>query len=169
MHEDRELAVRARAAVAADMPEILRLVAQVYWDMHALYGGPEPETNREWERRVRASVARRLGDDVAIFVVDGVGGKLGSVAVGRISESLPSPRRSHSLEGYIEWVGTDPQLRRRGFATAATQELLNWFREKNALSVSLNASKEAESLYLNLGFDDAGPRSLGIRLNGDQP
>lgn len=168
MCEEAPFPICARTAVSADMPEILRLVAQVYWDMHAVYGGPEPKTDARWESLVAASLDRRLGDDVAAFVVEGADGKIASVAVGRLSETLPSPRRSHVLEGYIEWVGTDRECRGRGYATAATEELLNWFRSRGALSVSVHASKAAESLYLRMGFDDGGPRALSIRLAEDE-
>lgn len=169
MHNKTTFPVRAREAIPADGPEIVRLVAQVYWDMHAFYGGPPPTTDAQWQDRVTTSLKVRVGHDVAIFVVDGAEGSLASVAVGRIAETLPSPRRANALEGYIEWVGTDPQFRGQGFATAATGQLLNWFTANQALSVSLHASPAAESLYLRMGFSDDGPRALSIRLVDDAP
>jgi GNAT superfamily N-acetyltransferase len=168
MYSPADGPVVARAAVVGDRSEILRLVAQVYSDMHALYGGVAPVADEQWQRRVTASLDRRLGKDVAIFVVDGTEGCLASVAVGRISETLPSPRREHVLEGYIEWVGTDPRYRGRGYASAATRKLLQWFYANEAISVSLHASPAAESLYLRMGFSDEGPRALSIRLGEDQ-
>lgn len=168
MYEEALLPICPRTAVSEDTPEILRLVAQVYWDMHAVYGGPEPKTDAHWESLVAASLDRRLGDDVAAFVVEDADGKICSLAVGRLSETLPSPRRLHVLEGYIEWVGTDRQRRGRGYATAATETLLDWFRSRGALSVSVHASKVAESLYVRLGFDDGGPRGLSIRLAAEE-
>jgi len=169
MYEEPSSPICVRAAGSADTPEVIRLVAQVYWDMHAVYGGPEPLTDTQWEDSVRDSLERRLGTDVGIFVVDGADGRLASVAVGRISETLPSPRRSNVSEGCIEWVGTDPQSRGHGFANAVTRELLEWFRLRKAVSVSLYASSAAESLYLRMGFDDGdgGPRALSIRLKED--
>lgn len=164
MYAPANLPVAVRVAVAGDRGEILRLVAQVYSDMHTVYGGTAPATDAEWEARVTASLDRRLGNDVAIFVVEGAVGHLASMAVGRISETLPSPRHVYFLEGYVEWVGTDSQYRGMGYASAAVHELLQWFQANDAMSVSLNASPDAESIYLRMGFNDDGPRALSIRL-----
>ena len=42
--------------------------------------------------------------------------------------------------------------RRRGYARACMEELLQWFRERGVPHVDLNASAEAEALYASLGF-----------------
>jgi len=154
----------ARPARAEDRGEILRIVGEVYRRMHAVYGGTPPNLDEKWQARVEESLDRRLGRDVAIYVIDGEEGRLASVAVGRLSETLPSPRRENVMEGYIEWVGTDPAYRGRGYASSVTTHLLGWFRSQEATSVSLNASPEAESLYRKMGFTDEGPRALSIRL-----
>ena len=51
-----------------------------------------------------------------------------------------------------------------GYASAAVHELLQWIQANDAMSVSLNASPDADSIYLRMGFNDDGPRALSIRL-----
>ncbi len=58
----------------------------------------------------------------------------------------------HGRVGHVFSVATDPQVRRRGYARACMEELLEWFRERGAAQVELNASAEAEPLYASLGF-----------------
>jgi len=162
-------ATSVRAYSGADQSELLRLLRQMYHDMHGVYGGTPPALDLEWERRLLASVERRLDRDIAIFVVEGEPGRLAALAGGRIGEGLPSPRRRHVGEGYIEWVVTDAPYRKRGYATAVTERLLEWFRETGALSVSLNSSPAAEAMYTNLGFSADGPKALSLRLDERHP
>jgi ribosomal protein S18 acetylase RimI-like enzyme len=52
----------------------------------------------------------------------------------------------HGSVGYVFSVATAPDARRRGYARACMETLLDWFREKGAAQVDLNASAEAEPL-----------------------
>ncbi|WP_395640275.1 GNAT family N-acetyltransferase [Pseudolysinimonas sp.] len=61
---------------------------------------------------------------------------------------------------------TDREFRQRGCASVAVSRLLEWFREADALTVSLTASPAAESLYRRLGFSAEGPKAFSIRLEG---
>ena len=155
---------RVREYCVEDQAELLRLLRLMYQDMHSVYGGIPPALDVDWEQHLVASIESRLGRDIAIFVVEGPQGKLASLAGGRVSEGLPSPRRRHTREGYIEWVVTDAECRKRGHASAVIVRLLAWFRETEALSVGLNSSPAAESMYANLGFSAEGPRAFSIRL-----
>lgn len=148
----------------SDRAELARLLRQMYQDMHAVYGGTAPALDADWEHRLTTSIEHRLGRDLGIFVIEGERGQLVSLAGGRICEGLPSPRRRHLMEGYIEWVVTDATHRRRGYASAVIKRLLEWFRQAEALSVSLNSSPAAESIYLNLGFSADGPRALSMHM-----
>lgn len=53
---------------------------------------------------------------------------------------------------YIGWVGTDPNYRKRGYASLLLQTLFNLLREIKAEYVDLDAVMTARSLYKKLGF-----------------
>ncbi|MGX1407638.1 GNAT superfamily N-acetyltransferase [Streptomyces ambofaciens] len=61
-------------------------------------------------------------------------------------------RPANGLIGYVFSVATDPDARRRGYARACMDELLEWFRERGAGHVMLTASPDAEPLYASMGF-----------------
>ena len=65
--------------------------------------------------------------------------------------------------GYVQWVATDPEFRRRGHSRAVMVALLTWFRTEHVTIVDLRATPEAESLYRSLGFTDVDTVTLRLR------
>jgi GNAT superfamily N-acetyltransferase len=92
---------------------------------------------------------------MAAFVVDAPDGSgLACGVVGTLDRRPPGPRRplASSVVGHVSSMATDPRWRRRGLARTALEALLDWFGERGAASVTLNATAEGEPLYRSLGF-----------------
>ncbi|MFI9804893.1 GNAT family N-acetyltransferase [Streptomyces sp. NPDC052301] len=143
----------ARRALPEDAAEVLRL-RQVMID--SLGGGGGAGTT-EWHAEslptLRARLAEADGNFVA-FVVDRPErpGTLAALAAGTLEYRMGRAGNPHGRVGHVFSVATDPDARRRGYARACVEELLTWFRERDAVHVDLNASAEAEPLYASLGF-----------------
>jgi hypothetical protein len=91
----------ARAAVADDIDEIVRLVAAMFLDLG------DAEIPASWAGLAAAALHERLWVDVGAFVVDTPDSDgLAAVAVGLIETRLPSPRRRCGGD-------SPPQQRRR--------------------------------------------------------
>ena len=110
-----------------------------------------------WWARALPSLREKLGEvdgDFAAFVVDHPDrpGALAALVAGTVDYRIGKAGNPHGLAGYVFSVATDPGARRRGYARACMDELLEWFREKGAGQVMLTASAEAEPLYVSLGF-----------------
>lgn len=140
-----------RRARPEDAEELLRL-RQVMIDS---LSGTDPST--QWHAVSLPTVRARLSDvdgDFAAFAVDHPGrpGALASLVAGTLEYRIGRADNPHGAVGYVFSVATDPETRRRGYARACMEELLHWFRSRGAAQVDLNASAEAESLYVSLGF-----------------
>ncbi len=148
----------ARPAGPADVPETVRLVSIMYAELGTATGPP-------WATRAEAALLGRLWADLGIFVVDAPDDSraLAACAVGVLHRGLPSPRRATEITGYVEWVVTDPDHRRRGHAWSATAALLAWLVEQGAAVIDVHSSADAEPLYRRLGFTDDGPVALRRR------
>src|SRR5207302_2112040 len=133
MPDDR--GVRARQAAVADIDEVLRVAAY----MCEAIGRPVDD---EWRVAAAAHLRARLGDDAAVFVVDSPEepGRLVSVGAGSIQSRLPIPGRPRGQAGYIQWVSTVPDFRRRGASRAVMEGLLAWYCERGIEVVELHAT-----------------------------
>ena len=104
------------------------------------------------------TVRARLADpdgDFAAFVVDHPDrrpGALAALVAGTVEYRIGRADNPHGAVGYVFSVATDPDARRRGYARACMETLLDWFRERDVAQVDLNASADAEPLYASLGF-----------------
>ena len=141
-----------RQADREDAGEIIRLAALMYQAMGL--------------DAAAAALPRRLGADAVVFVADvpGSAGRLAATGAGTIATRLPGPANRGATVGYIQWVSTDPQWRRRGLARLITAALLGWFREREVRAVELHATPEAAALYRSLGFGPGANPGLRIRL-----
>ncbi|WP_328771947.1 GNAT family N-acetyltransferase [Streptomyces sp. NBC_00286] len=140
-----------RRATPEDAEEVLRLRQVMIDSVHAT------DSSTEWQAESLPTLRARLADaegEFAAFVVDHPSrlGALAALAVGTIEYRIGRAGNPHGAVGYVFSVATDPDARRRGYARACMETLLDWFREKGAAQVDLNASAEAEPLYASLGF-----------------
>jgi GNAT superfamily N-acetyltransferase len=118
-----------------------------------------------WLATGEREVVERLGGDLMAFVVDHPtrAGTLVASAAGSIHRRLPRPGTPVFSVGYVQWVATEPDFRRRGLARGVMVGLLDWFERRDVFAVELHATAQAESLYLSMGFSDEGARALRKR------
>src|SRR5260221_9049981 len=123
-------------------------------------------SDERWLYEGRRHVNERLGHDLAVFVVDHPSqpGRLAASAAGTVTARLPTPVNPSGLTGYVQWVCTDPDLRRRGLGRQVMTSLLRFFDDRGVVTVELHSTQGAEPLYRPLGFGDDGPRALRRRL-----
>lgn len=116
----------ARPAHRGDTDEIVRLAEGMFAELNARAPGAS------WREAAREAVHDRVGDDLAAFVVDHPEhpGRLIALAAGIITRRLPTTRSPSGRVGYVQWVATDCDWRRRGFARVAITALLGWFDSK---------------------------------------
>lgn len=152
-----------RRAAPEDAPEVLRL-RQVMIDSMTPSDGPT-----EWHTRSLPTLLARLSEpdgDFAAFVVDHPErpGALAALVVGTIEYRIGRPGNPEGIVGFVFSVATDPDARRRGYARACMDGLLDWFRSRGAAQVHLTASAQAEPLYAALGFQPKPDPLMELRL-----
>lgn len=157
-----------RRAAPEDAEEVLRL-RQVMLDSVFPAGGAQPPT--DWHAESLPTLRARLADpdgDLAAFVVDHPDperrGMLAALVVGTLEYRIGRAGNPHGRVGHVFSVATDPGARRRGYARACMEALLDWFRERGAVQVDLNASAAAEPLYASLGFVRKPDPSMRLHL-----
>ncbi len=107
-----------------------------------------------WREAATAAVVERDETRVAMFVVDHPGqvGVLVSCGAGIVLERLPNPWHPNGLAGYVQWMSTEPEFRRRGMARAVLRAVLAWFEERGVDNVELHATEQGAPLYRSEGF-----------------
>jgi GNAT superfamily N-acetyltransferase len=140
----------ARIATADDVEELLRLRAVL---LRAFHRGPWDDDWREPAREFLTSSLTESSPAMAAFVVDRPSGDgLAACAVGTIEHRLGAPGNPFGRNGYVYNVGTDPDMRRRGYSRACMTALLDWFESRGVPRITLMATKDGEPLYESLGF-----------------
>jgi GNAT superfamily N-acetyltransferase len=151
--------VVVRAALAADAPELMRLRGVMLASMTGTAVEPG-----EWYQTGLEILRRRLGSDLAAYVVDGSASSLAACAVGTIEERLGDPRNPSGRHGYVFNMCTDPRYRRRGLARACLAALLDWYRSRGITRIDLHATGDGEPLYTELGFARAEVPLMRLRM-----
>jgi GNAT superfamily N-acetyltransferase len=64
---------------------------------------------------------------------------------------------------YVSLMGVDPQVQRRGIATALLEALLDWARDRSFRDVRLDATPAGARLYERLGFADVDRTLVFVR------
>ncbi|QHA09615.1 GNAT family N-acetyltransferase [Streptomyces broussonetiae] len=144
---------------------MLRL-RQVMLDALPIAGG---NASTDWHDESLPTLRKRLAEaegDFAAFVVERPErpGTLAALVVGTLEYRIGKAGNPQGRVGYVFSVATDPDARRRGYARACMEELLDWFRARGAGHVLLNASPAAEPLYASLGFTRDPDPSMRLRL-----
>lgn len=156
--------IEVRRAVAEDAVELTRLREHLFAGLDGVH--PQPG---QWQHDAVAALRKRLPEtdgEMTAFVVDApdAPGRLASCAIGVIDTRLPSPHNPRGEVGYVMSVATDPAYRRRGYSRACMHGLLGWFGARGVSQVILNASKEGEPLYTDLGFAFSGDPQMRMKL-----
>jgi GNAT superfamily N-acetyltransferase len=149
--------------VPEDAEELLRLRQVMIDSVFASSDGTD------WHAESLPTVRGRLASpdgDFAAFVIDHPErpGALAALVVGTIEYRIGRANNPHGMVGHVFSVATDPDARRRGYARACMETLLDWFRAKGAAQVDLNASADAEPLYASLGFVRKPDPSMRLQL-----
>lgn len=141
-----------RQAAAGDVAELVRLRALLFESLGDHHAPASAVAARGWRVALAEALAWAVtAPDMRILVVDG-GGGLAACGVGTIERRLPNPRLVNGMLGHVFGVVTDPAYRRRGHSRAVVAGLMDWFRSRSVARVDLNASREGEPLYRDLGF-----------------
>ncbi|MFG3245555.1 GNAT family N-acetyltransferase [Streptomyces sp. NPDC048187] len=151
-----------RRAAAEDAEEVLRL-------RQVMIASMTPDAPTDWQAASLPALRAKLADPdggFAAFVVDHPRrpDALAALVVGTLEYRIGGPGRPGGLLGYVFSVATDPDARRRGYARACMDELLEWFREQGAGHVMLTASPDAEPLYASMGFTRDTTPSMRLYL-----
>jgi len=149
-----------RAAVASDADEVVRLAAIMFESMGVATSGA-------WAEAGARQVTQRLGDDLAVFVVEHPEhtDTLIASAAGTVSRRLPGPFNPSGLAGYVQWVCVDPGYRRVGLARQVMTRPLGWYADRDVKTLELHATPMAEPLYREMGFAESGGRALRRRVD----
>jgi len=160
--------IEVRAAGADDLPEVVRLAELMYTSL----GVRHPEGVWAGWRRVALEALRGdLGPDLTVVVVDHPGAtpardgagaaRLVACGAATIGTRLPNPWLEDRRVGYVQWMSTEPEFRRRGLARAVLAALLRWYEERGVHDVELHASTAGAPLYRTMGFWEG---STGVAL-----
>ncbi|WP_367041552.1 GNAT family N-acetyltransferase [Streptomyces sp. Je 1-332] len=157
-----------RRATPEDAEELLRL-RQVMIDSVFATDSVSAASDTGWHTESLPVVRDKLADpdgDFVAFVIDQSEqpGKLAALVVGTLDYRIGRAGNPQGAIGHVFSVATDPDQRRRGYARACMEVLLDWFRERGAGSVDLNASTDAEPLYASLGFVRKPDPSMRLNL-----
>ncbi|MFF1698926.1 GNAT family N-acetyltransferase [Streptomyces sp. NPDC058257] len=168
-----------RRATPDDAEELIRLrqvmIDSVFGTGSGTAAANRPDTGWQvgsdtgWQVESLAVVRGKLADpkgDFAAFVIDWPDqpGKLAALVAGTLEYRIGRAGNPRGVIGHVFSVATDPDQRRRGYARACMEVLLDWFRERGAGSVELNASADAEPLYASLGFVRKPDPSMRLTL-----
>ncbi|MDN0194474.1 GNAT family N-acetyltransferase [Streptomyces sp. S.PNR 29] len=153
-----------RRALPKDAEEVMRL-RQVMIDSMSAEGPSSAEWHAESLPTLRARLAEPDGE-FAAFVVGHPERpeRLAALAAGTLEYRIGRAGNPHGRIGYVFSVATDPDARRRGYARACMEALLEWFRERGAGYVMLTASPDAEPLYESMGFRRDPAPSMRLHL-----
>ena len=81
------------------------------------------------------------------------GGRILGGAMLELKEALPSPLTPQRVRGYLFNVYVAPEARGQGLARRLTEAALDGARSLGLEMVELHASKDAEKLYRDMGFE----------------
>ena len=138
-----------RLATLDDADELIRLATIMFEAVGIATDDPT------WEAAGRDRLRIGTADDtVRAFVVGDphVPQRCAAAAVVSLQLRMPTPPNPRGLTAYVQWVATDPEHRRRGYARALMNAIIEWSSAKGAGSVDLHASTEGDALYRDLGF-----------------
>lgn len=110
-----------------------------------------------WLEEAERHFVARLGVDVQAVVVDDPGSdRLIASAAVVVAKRLPTPNNPDGRVGYVQWVATDSDMRRRGLARTVMGMLLGWCTDQGVSIVELHATPDGEPLYRSMGFGQEG-------------
>jgi ribosomal protein S18 acetylase RimI-like enzyme len=129
-----------------------------------MYAAVDIDADDAWRSNALRQVRERLGGgDLWGWVIDadaadggsGTGGKLAASALINRHPRLSPPGQSADWRAYVQWVSTDPNYRRRGYARALMLRVIEAADAHGVDVVDLHSSPFGRDLYLELGFTES--------------
>ena len=152
-----------RRAEVADAADLVRLRAQMLTDMGRSAGDEADPWRASAEEWFADHLARRR--EFAAFVVDDPDDGVVACSAGMCDFHAPGPGNLTGVRGHVFNMSTLPAHRRRGYARACLEALLEWFRdETEARVINLNATADGITLYRSIGFTEPRFAALQLRL-----
>jgi GNAT superfamily N-acetyltransferase len=150
-----------RSARPDDADEVARLAELMYRSLGLDF---DEDVWERWRRTARTAVRERLGADLSVVVAedDEMPGHLVACGAVAISGRLPNPAHADNRVGYVQWMSTEPDFRRRGLGRAVLLGLLEWCESMGVDNVELHASPAGVHLYRSEGFWE-GNTGLALR------
>lgn len=107
-----------------------------------------------WRQASLEAMALLPSETIGVFVVDHPRhpDALISCGAGVVVPRLPNPFHPSGLAGYVQWMSTVPDFRRRGLGRAVLRSVLGWFEERGIDNVELHATEQGAPLYRSEGF-----------------
>lgn len=142
---------KVRRAEPADAPDLVRLRAQMLADM----GRSAGDDAEPWRGMAEDWFADRLlrRREFGAFVVEDPDDGVVACSAGICDFHAPGPGNLTGVRGHVFNMSTLPAHRRRGYARACLEAVLEWFRdETDAQVINLNATQDGIALYRSVGF-----------------
>ena len=153
----------ARRATPDDADELLRLRVLMFADINQSGAG-----DSRWQEPARRAFVEQLAlsdSYLQAFVVDKPDAAgLAASALAFVHQRIPGPGNPAGLGAHIGGVATDPEYRRRGYARACMDSLVDWSRGSGLGRLELRTSAEAESMYTAMGFQRTSNPEMTLRL-----
>lgn len=136
-----------RKAVIEDIPVIVKLKYKMFEE-----SGMAPRLHPDFERMVEEDYRELYQAGTAQHAVIEQEGRMVGCAGGFIRNDAPYRYLKLQVYGFIADVYVEPPFRRKGFARALTNDVLEWFSQHNVRLYRLGATDAARPLYESLGF-----------------
>jgi GNAT superfamily N-acetyltransferase len=143
-----------REAVAADLPELVRLRLALLSTF-----GPVDQPDALAEATA-AYLERAMSAGSFLAVVADVDGRLVASSGLCVLRRLPLADNPGGLEGYILNMYTEPAYRRQGMARRVLEAIVLWCRERGLKAILLHASDAGRPLYTQMGFEPTNEMRL---------
>ena len=150
-------AVTIRLATAQDVP----LLADAWYAMLDEDGLLAPDVDPEWRSYIMADFRGAMSVGSQLWLVGETEGRI--VATG--AAFFRGGRSTLALTGLtatLAGIYTFPSHRRRGYARALAQRLIELCRTRGCRSIRLRASDQGRPLYEQLGFVDSDEMVLAL-------
>jgi len=145
-------------------PDEASILAEAWFRMFEEDGLMGSGAQPDWRGRLEGYFAASIRDGTHGWFVAEVDGRVAATGAGMLSVS-PSALAFRDRQATVAGVYTWPQYRRRGYARAVTEAVVQWCRERGCVKIRLRAAEQARTLYESLGFVPGS--EMVLDLSGD--
>lgn len=148
------VSITIRPAEAGDVAHLVDLRGHLLDVASAASYASRSAAEREaWKASYASWVGEVHGTDDRVRIIVGeVEGEIVGCATGIVDRRPPAPDCISGWCGWVQSVVVAPSWRRQGVAGQLMHALMDWFAERSASKVVLEATHDAEQFYDKLGF-----------------